>query len=155
MAKGKAFLVVGHKNWGKSTTLKALTGGSRFKRIWMIGKTPFLIRRMSNDDIPKSLKDFVHRLDPAVSPRVIATLCPTFNDKRSLPLLLDILGTLKRKYELFFFVLRHKCKNPKSTILDDEIDKLERYGAVKIFSPEGAKPRVIARGFENFVRKYA
>ena len=154
MPKGRAFLVVGHKNWGKSTTLKALTGGSRFERTWIIGKTQFFIRRMSNDDIPKALADFVNRLDPDVRPRVIATLCPTFNDKRR-SLLLDILGTLKRKYELFFFALRHKCKNPKNTIPDDEIDKLERYGTVKVFSPEGAKPQVIARAFEKFIRRYA
>lgn len=155
MPKGKAFLVVGHKNWGKSTTLKALTGSSRFERTWIIGKAEFFIRRMSNDDIPKSLKDFVNGLDPDVRPLLIATLCPTFNVKRSLPLLLDILGTLKRKYKLFFFVLQHKCKNPKRTIPDDEIDRLERYGTVRVFSPEGAKPRVIARAFENFVRRYA
>src|SRR5713226_1293604 len=155
MPKGKAFLVVGHKNWGKSATLKALTGGSRFERTWTIGKIQFFIRRMSNDDIPRSLADFVNSLDPDIRPRVIATLCPTFNKRRSLPLLLEILGTLRRKYQLFFFVLRHKCKNPKRTIPDDEIDKLERYGTVKIFSPEGAKPKAIARAFKIFVRRYA
>ena len=67
---------------------------------------------MSNDDIPDSLRKLVNSLDSEATPRVIATLCPTFNDKNALPLLLEILSTLKRKYELFFFVLRHKCSNP-------------------------------------------
>jgi hypothetical protein len=155
MVKGKAFLVVGHKNWGKSTTLKALTNGSRFERRWKIGTTQFFIRRMSNDDNPKDFLEFVNRCDPDATPRLVATLCPTFNDKRSLPLLLKTLGALKLRYELFFFVLRHKCQNPKRTIPDDEVENLERYGTVKIFPAEGAKPRAIARAFENFVMRYA
>ena|SRR3989442_13609969 len=154
MSKGKAFLVVGHKNWGKSTTLKALTGGRRY-RTWEIGSTPFFIRRMSNDDIPKDFQELVNSLDPDATPRLIATLCPTFNDKKALPVLLPILDTLKRKYELFFFVLRHNCKNPKSTIPDDEIDKLERYGTVKVFHPQGAEPQVIAQTFQTFIKQYA
>lgn len=155
MSKGKAFLVVGHKNWGKSTTLKALTDDSRYPRRWTIDSIDFFIRRMSNDDFPESLRDFINGLDPEVLPRVIATLCPTFNDKPSLPLLLDVLATLKRKYDVFFFVLQHKGKNPKETIADDEIEKLERYGTVEVFSPEGAEPPTIARAFKRFVRQYA
>lgn len=154
MPKGKAFLVVGHKNWGKSTTLKSLTDGSRYPRRWSIDSTEFFIRRMSNDDFPESLRDFINGLDPEVLPRVIATLCPTFNDKHSLPLLLDVLATLKRKYDVFFFVLRHKCSNPRQTIPDDEIEKLERYGKVQVFSPEGAEPSVIARAFKQFVKQH-
>jgi len=155
MPKGKAFLVVGHKHWGKSTTLKALTAGNRFLRTWKIGSTLFFVRRMSNDDIPGSLRELVNSLDPEITPRVIATLCPTFNNKKAVPMLLEILETLKRKYELFFFVLRHKCSNPTVTITDDEIDKLERYGTVQQFRPAGAKAQTIARFFLRFVKRYA
>ncbi len=155
MSKGKAFLVVGHKQWGKSTTLKVLTDGNRNVHTWTIDSVQFFIRRMSNDDVPRSLQDFVNSLDPDAKPRVIATLCPTFYDKKALPVLLDILATLKRKYELFFFVLRHKCNNPKKTIPDDEIDRLEHYGTVEVFVPEGAEPSVIARAFKKLVRQYA
>ena len=154
MAKGKAFLVVGHKRWGKSTTLKALTDGNRFLRTWKIGSILFFVRRMSNDDIPDSLIELVNSLDPETTPRVIATLCPTFNDKNALPALLKILDTLKRKYELFFFVLRHKCNNPSVTIPDDEIDRLERYGTVEQFRPEGARAHKIARFFKRFVLRH-
>jgi len=110
---------------------------------------------MSNDDIPDSLIALANSLDPATTPRVIATLCPTFNDKKALPALLKILGTFKRKYELFFFVLRHKGDDPSATVPDDEIDSLERYGTVKRFHPEGAKPQTIARFFKKFVMRYA
>jgi len=155
MNKGEAFIVVGHKHWGKSTTLKALTDGNRFLRTWKIRSTIFFVRRMSNDDIPDSLVALVNRLDPATTPRVIATLCPTFNDKKALPALLKILATFKRKYELFFFVLRHKGEDPSATVPDDEIERLERYGTVKRFHPEGAKPRTIARFFKKFVMRHA
>ena len=155
MNRGRAFLVVGHKHWGKSTTLKALTGGNRSLRVWRIGPIPFFIRRMSNDDIPRSLIKFVSGLDPATKPRVIATLCPTFNDKKALPALLTILDTLERKYELFFFVLVHKCDDPDRAISDDEIDLLERYGTVKRFRPEGARAQTIARSLRNFIMRNA
>lgn len=152
MSKGKAFLVVGHKNWGKSTTLRALTGGKR-PHMWEIDSIVFFIRRMSNDDYPTKFLKLVISFDPDDKPRVIAALCPTFDNKKH-PVR-AILDALKRKYKLFFFVLQHKCKNPKRTIQDDEIDKLERYGTVKVFHPERAKPRVIARSLQRFVREYA
>lgn len=154
MAKGKAFLVVGHEDWGKSTTLKALTDNSRYPRQWKIGSIEFFIRRMSNDDQLDSFKKFVSKLDLDLVPYLIATLCPTFNNEEALPDLLEILSTLKRKYELFFFVLRHNCQNPAITISDDEISKLERYGVMESFVSEGAKSQVIARTFETFVKKH-
>jgi len=154
MSRGKAFFVVGHKQWGKSTTLKALTE-NRLYHVWEVNSLRFVIKRMSNDDEPRGLKKFVEELDSNIEPRVIAALCPTFNDKKSLPLLLETLAILKRKYELFFFVLRHKCSNPDVTVPDDEIDKLERYGRVKQFLPEGAKAEKIARAFKNFISQHA
>jgi hypothetical protein len=154
MSRGKAFLVVGHKNWGKSSTLKALTDGSRHPRTWVIKSVAFLIRRMSNDDFPESLIKLVSGLDPDVVPNVIATLCPTFNDKKALPALLETLNILRSKYQLFFFVLRHKGSNPDATIPDDESEKLERYGLVEIFQPEGAKPTAIAEAFQRFIEQH-
>lgn len=154
MSKGKAFLVVGHKDWGKSSTLRALTDGSRYPRTWIIKSIMFFIRRMSNDDFPASLIELAKRLDPEVTPNVIATLCPTFNDKKALPALLETLNILKRKYKLFFFVLRHKCSNPDLTIPDDETDKLERYGTVDVFQPERAKSEAIARAFQTFIEEH-
>jgi hypothetical protein len=110
----------------------------------------FVIKRMSNDDI--DLTDFINDLDPAVTPHVILALCPTFDDKE-LPVQ-NLLTPMRRKYELFFFVLRHKCNNPKSTIPDDEIDRLGRYGTVQVLGSEGDKPQVIAEAFKSFVKRH-
>lgn len=153
MVKGKAFLVVGHKNWGKSSTLKALTNNSRFIRKWRIKSVEFFVRRMSNDDVPKSLLALVTWLDPTVTPYVIATLCPTFNDEKTVPMLLKTLEILREKYKLFFFVLQHKGSNPGITIPRDEIDKLERYGTVEVFGGEGNRPSIIATSFQHFVEQ--
>jgi hypothetical protein len=152
MSKGKAFLVVGHEDWGKSTALKALTGGRRY-RTWKIESIVFFIRRMSNDGYPEDFLEVVKNFDPKDTPHLIAALCPTFNKKKALPVLRSILDTLKRRYNLFFFVLRHKGQNPEETIPNDEIDKLKPYGIVRVFKPEGAKPQVIAKTFQTFIKK--
>jgi len=151
MSKGKAFIVVGQADWGKSETLKALTKGSRHKQKWDIGKVEVFIRRMSNDDQEKELEDFVGDLDQNKTPYLVATLCPTFNNEDKRPALLRILAVLKKKYNLFFFVLRHQGKNPDATIPPDEIVKLEGYGSVHVFKPKGEKAGVIARAFQVFV----
>jgi hypothetical protein len=152
MPKGKAFFVVGHKNWGKSTTLKALTDGSWRKRLWEIKGTEFFIRRMSNDDIPKDFRDFATRLDPKSRPYVIATMCPTFEDKRWRPH--ETMRLLRQSYDLFFFVLRHKCKDPEITISDGEVSQMEKYGEVKVYRNSGNRPAAIARAFEMFIRQH-
>ena len=74
MAKNQAFLVVGHRHWGKSTTLRALTNG---QRGWLVleGKR-FFVRLMSNDNVPDSYEDFISALDPAKKPLVIMAYCP-------------------------------------------------------------------------------
>jgi hypothetical protein len=154
MSKGKAFLVVGHEDYGKSETLRALTGGRRY-HSWKIESIVFFIRRMSNDDYPDKFLKKVSKLDPDETPHVIAALCPTFRNKKKLPVIRAILRALKRHYKLFFFVLRHKGMNPKETIPKDEIDHLKPYGIVKVFKPEGAKPKVIAKALQRFITNYA
>jgi len=65
MAKGKAFLVVGHKHWGNLQPLKPLTDGNSIpahRENWV--KLFFFVRRMSNDDVPDSLIELVNSLDP-------------------------------------------------------------------------------------------
>ncbi len=76
MAKGKAFFVVGHKNWGKSDTLEALTGGNYHFRYWPVNGHKFFIRRMSDDDRPEQYREFARHLDPDHMPYVLAALCP-------------------------------------------------------------------------------
>jgi hypothetical protein len=152
MKKGKAFFVVGHKSWGKSDTLEALTDDNYHFRYWTIKSQKFFVRRTSDDDNPASYRDFVNNLAPASTPYVLAALCPRLTEKKWRSLLLDVLDTMKRKYELYFFVLRNKGNNPEIAIPNDEIAPLERFGAVKIYRIAGATPEVRAQALEKFVK---
>src|SRR3972149_11354391 len=152
MPKGKAFVVVGHRNWGKSRTLKALTDGSSHLQTLTIKSFDFYIRRMSNDDVPERLPnqfaDFVENLDPNLYPYLIVALCPNFTDP--LPKTTTILRELAKKYQLFFFVLQHKYGRDKE-ISGAEIEKLKRFGKVKVFSMKNAEADVRAKEFRAFI----
>jgi len=65
--KKKAFAVVGHSNWGKSYTLRALTDNTPQYRWWEIKGELFNIKRMSNDDDTEGLLEFVEGIDHNVS----------------------------------------------------------------------------------------
>jgi len=80
MPKPKVAFVVGHRDWGKSATLRALTGGSYHQRRCMIEGVEFFIRRMSNDDYPDGFIELMRSIDPTVEPNIIAALCPNFED---------------------------------------------------------------------------
>jgi len=126
--KPKAFLVVGHSNWGKSLTLIALTNNDWRVRRFIIGKHEFYIKRMSNDDSPRSLCTFVDRVDPDEKPYILATLCPSFigisksadNPAKRTE---EILKTLSKKYDIYAFVLTERWKSCEC-ISTAEINKL-------------------------------
>lgn len=153
MAQGKAFAVVGHKNWGKSKTLKALTDGDVYQRKCTIKAKKFLVRRMSNDDRPQSFYDLLNDLRPDQWQYVILALCPTLTDKRKRALLVPILQSFRKRYRLFFFVLRTDYYKHTRRITDDEIDLLTRFGTVKVFLDPKANPTTRARAFKRFVAK--
>ncbi len=152
MSKGKAFVLVGHRNWGKSRTLKALADGSSHLQTLTIKSHDFFIRRMSNDDVPEKLPnrftDFVENLDSDLYPYLIVTLCPNFTD--ALPKTKAVLQDLAKKYQLFFFVLRYKYGRDKE-VPDDEIERLKRFGEVKVFSTKNAEAEVRAKEFRAFI----
>jgi hypothetical protein len=79
--KPKIAFVVGHKNWGKSQTLRSPTRGNYRQRLATIGDVEFFVRRMSNDDVPDSFIKKMLSVDPAHWPFIIAALCPDFDDK--------------------------------------------------------------------------
>ena len=138
----KAFILVGHSNWGKSKTLKALTGGKIQFRYYRIGEKEFVIKRMSNDEFSDKLKNFCESLNPKESKYVLLALCPDFDDSQKYTE--AILACLKSKYELFFFVLRHKY-NSNTCIADHEIDKLKGHGVVLVYDEKSeAKERADA-----------
>jgi hypothetical protein len=152
MQKGTAFVLVGHKNWGKSRTLKALADGSSHLHTLTVKSHNFFIRRMSNDDVPEKLPnrftDFVENLDADSCPYLIITLCPDFTN--SLPKTKAVLKELVKKYRLFFFVLRFKYGCDKE-ISDAEIEGLKQFGEVKVFPTKGADDKVRAKVFRTFI----
>ncbi len=152
MTKGKMFVVVGHKHWGKSETLKALSGGKRLG--WLeINSHVFFIKRMSNDDIPKDFFKLLNELDPEKKPNVILALCPTFEKEDLRTKLVNALNGLKVKYDIFFFVLRYSYKGDR-TISDDEITSLETFGPVKICKESKAESKLRAEEFRGFITRY-
>lgn len=147
---GKAFFIVGHKNWGKSKTLKALSGG-RLLRCFSIDSKQFFFRRMSNDDRPdeffQALRDLLKSPD---KPLVIIALCPTFNDPTKRQQLIKALRGFSRGYRLFFFVLRFAYHGSRS-IKDTELRNLEKFGTVKVLTQSKTGQGKRAQAFKSFI----
>lgn len=141
---GKIFFVVGHSNWGKSKTLKALTTHHQV-RYFQIGGVDFFIRRMSNDDYLGEWAELVKGLRPSERPYVIVALCP--NDDA-----LKLLEQLRSRYELFFWVLRHSYQDDRSISRKEEAS-LRTLGTVEVFEERLSAERRAAQ-FKKFVATY-
>jgi hypothetical protein len=135
MTEGKAFLVVGHENFGKSRTLDALVKGSRRRRASISGRDLF-IRSMSNDDRPKSFHRWVGSISPEDKPYVVIAVCPRHRDLR----LNATLRKLKRSYTIVSFVLRRAYERD-GTISAREIAWLRRFGRVTVFKQRAEAPQ--------------
>ena len=97
----QAFFAVGHNNWGKSRTLRALTGGLHRIRNFPLDNRPFQIRRSSNDDELQRWTRLLDGLNPTSHTHVILTVCPT-------PASQPVLARLRQRgYGLFFWIIRH------------------------------------------------
>jgi hypothetical protein len=149
--RGKAFAIVGHKQWGKSKTLAALTDGNTHQRRCVIKSQEFFVRRMSNDDRPPSFYDRLDDLCPDRWPYVILALCPTFADKKRRSQLNRALHNFRKRYQLFFFVLRTDYYKQRRRISDEELDALSRFGKVKVFSDSKADPKKRARSLKMLI----
>jgi len=131
MKKKTVVFVVGHSDWGKATTLKALTKGDLRTKQWRIAGEWFTLKRRSNDDPPKpgyqSTLQYVQRADLHHS--LIISLAPSFKNEEHETL--KILSTLQSKrYEMHFFVIKHQqSKLGASPISDEEIAMLRMWGA--------------------------
>lgn len=134
MTTGAIVFVCGHSHWGKSLTLRPLTGGHHQGRWADVGVPPFRVRKMSNDDARDEADDrYFRRLDvytPDVAPRLLATLCPRLDDPRILRLMRDL---RRRGYRLYFWVLQLQFSGP-GVIAPEEIDRLRTYGEVEVFA---------------------
>ena len=150
MSYPKIAFVVGHANWGKSSTLRALTGGSHHVRRIELKETRFLLRRMSNDDRPESFDKLMKRLEPSSWPYVLAALCPNFHDDKVN--LESIFDSLREKgYKLFFWVIEHQF-GTSETVRPTELTSLRRFGRVEVYSAR-SEARVRAARFRTFVEQ--
>lgn len=132
--KPTIFFVVGHENWGKSHTLRFLTNGNWRARKVVIKGAKFFIRRMSNDDQPKSYIEFMKKLSPEKHRLLIAALCPNF--ERANAKTETILASLKAKgYKLYFWVIQ-KQYGTNEKVRQDEISELRKYGSVELLRDE-------------------
>jgi hypothetical protein len=152
MEKGKAFVLVGHEQWGKTQTLIKLTGSKNSRNINISGKD-FKINRPSNDDIseqqrlPNHVIKFIAESFIYNVSQVIITLCPNFeNPKRCT---MPILEFLKYKYDIYFWVMRKKWGTDE-VIYQREIDELYDYGVVEIFE-EKVRASIRAKAFRDFI----
>lgn len=132
MTNGRIAFVVGHANWGKSSTLRSLTGGEYRQRRIEVRGTEFQIRRMSNDDRPDSFVAWINSIDPAAVPNAIATLCPNFQNE-AVPLDPLLENIRQRGYRLHFWVIEHQFGTSR-TVSNQEITSLRKFGIVEVFS---------------------
>lgn len=148
MQRGKAFFVVGHKDWGKSLTLQALTGGRLVRSVTIKGKVLF-VRRMSNDDPPiDKLLKFIFESQPPSRAYLIIALCADFESSGTATTILD---SLKEKYDLYFWVLKFGWFG--DSVTDEQINELRSYGDVEVFSQKRIESEERARNFKTFIEK--
>lgn len=143
-----AIVLVGHSNWGKSKTLKALTNDIVQYRYWDIAGRTFFIRRMSNDDLSEELKEFIEKLSPDKQECVLLTLCPDFDEP--LKYAKKNLITLSKKYTIHFFVLQHAYASDRS-VSSAEIKKLKEHGEVEVFSTKNAEATTRAKALRRYI----
>jgi hypothetical protein len=123
----KAFLLVGHENFGKSKTLVELTESRNSQHIY-IEKKYFALKRKSNDDIGENLLKYVKDvLKNKYCEYLLLCFCPDFKDSKKYSV--QILETLKNECELYFFVLMKQFRGNK-VVSPNEIKELKKYGKV-------------------------
>ena len=127
--KKKAFIVVGHAKWGKSSTLISLIGNSRSRGNFVIGGIEFFIRRMSNDDVlDDTMLEFVQNKLYKKGDHIILTFCPAFGQGRKSK---NILEALSKDFNLYFFIIKFQFKG-SGEISDIEIRILENFGKCEL-----------------------
>ena len=146
----KAFIYVGHSNWGKSFALKQVTGGNKDKKIVKINNLLVWVRKMSNDDTATGLLNFVRTISNNRYKNFILAYCPKHDtDQRAM----ETLNILRQSCELYFFVQEEKYNNPATRITEQEILHLQEIGEVEIL--QGQLPDTVrASKFTDFIKQY-
>jgi hypothetical protein len=150
--KGMAYLLTGQgRNWGKSSTLKALTGGNHQTRwIDIVSKKDgnayqFFIKRSSNSDNPESFMDFI--TSTAHKNIIIAFSIGE-------PLAQSLLQTLSARYSLRCFVLRHRWGNSAQAVTAAEMALLTRFavpGGVYDYNLQNSPDTARAAAFRAYM----
>jgi hypothetical protein len=147
--KKKAFVLIGHSNWGKTKTLFELKGKNRKVFYVKISNEWFLIRTRSNDDIYRELLIMIEEIVLREVEYIIFPLCPDFIDKNKVTL--EILQAVAVKYETFFYVLEKKY-GEEEYISQTEIETLKKFGKVKVLKGQfEAKYR--SQEFKNYIEE--
>ncbi|MDR2500027.1 MAG: hypothetical protein LBD37_02965 [Treponema sp.] len=148
MAKGTVFLLARHSDWGKSQTLKALTGGNHHPRRISITGTKsgvtreFFIKRSSNGDDVEKYWDFAKK-------ETHDWLIAAFSSDADAA---HILEYLAERYTIYCFVLEHCYSHPEEAIPQDELAAMQKYAArVSVYSPRKAAADTRAAAFCAFI----
>ena len=146
--KGMAYLLVRKdRQWGKSQTLTALTGGNNHQAwIDIVSKKdgntyPFFIRRMSNTDDPESFMEFISAAAHADIIIAFSTGGP------NAPALLQ---KLSAKYRLRCFALRHRWGSPAQALTVADYTLLSQFavpGGVYDYTPQNNPDTTRAAAF--------
>lgn len=152
----KAFIYVGHSNWGKSFALKKITNNSSKTKSCNINGKHIFVRKMSNDDDSNKLLKFVKDIPGKWENNFIIAYCPKQDDLnlikgKEAKLILD---ELKISCELYFFVQEEKYNDPQRKITSTELKYLYQIGK-QVFILKGHNPDSIrSSAFENFIKQH-
>jgi hypothetical protein len=146
----KAFIYVGHSNWGKSFALKQITNGSSHKKTVVIKNKIFFVRKMSNDDNSSGLLLFSENIPSTWYQNFILAYCPNHEKDQGA---MNILNSLQKSCELYFFVQESKYSNPSLSIPETEITYLQKIGKVQILKGHNSDT-VRASKFHSFIEQY-
>jgi hypothetical protein len=141
--KGKAFLVVGHTRWGKSSTLKALTD-DRPVWYWKFQEKTFFVKRMSNDDGIDQWRDAVSPSRPEKHPLLVVAMCPNEDA-------VETLEGLSCDYDLNFWVIRHQFAG-NGVVTDDQLKPFLRLGTFEIFGDKRAEAEARGQALRTFIK---
>ena len=146
----KAFIYVGHANWGKSFAVKQLTSNnSRVKKIRIANKLVW-VRKMSNDDDGLGLLRFVKNIPNEIYQNYILTYCPKHESDNIAKKILD---ELMKSCDLYFFIQENRYINQRDSIPLFEINYLQQIGTVHILSGK-YDDTVRASEFYKFINQY-
>jgi len=144
----KAFLLTGHRNWGKSYTLSDPAFAGKNRHIIINGEYVVIIK-MSNDDQKEWLLEAIKNYKD--KSYLVIAFCCNFEEGF---FTVEILETLKEYgYKVFSFVLKHQYNNPDNAVTNEEIEKLKKYATEEIYSVKKAKSDVRAIAFKEYLEK--